>query len=142
MNRSFSTRSINASKLLIFVFSFLKFTFEDFASIGGFPSWRTNEFDIFVVWFTFIELVSAGFETRYLSLLKKLSKSRLKLYQFISVGIGINDGPFLSKDFSACNKSLLLKLIAFWSGHVVSASSIIFLSFSRYNNYIIFTCVT
>ena len=41
----------------------------------------------------------------------------------------------LSKDCSACNKSLLLKLIVFWSEHVVLASSIIFLSFSRYNNF-------
>ena len=118
MDRSFSTSSINASKLLIFVFSFLKFTFEDFASIGGFPSWWTYEFDIFVAWFTVIELVSAGFETRYLSLSTKRPKSRLDLYQFISIGVGINDGSFLRKDCSACEK-LLLKLIPFWSGHVV-----------------------
>ena len=65
----------------------------------------------------------------------KLSKSQFKLYHFIAVGVGINDGPFLSKDCSACDKSLLLKLIAFWSGHVVLASSIIFLSFSLYNNF-------
>ena len=94
-------------------------TFEDF------------EFDIFVVWSTFIELVSAGFETRYLSLLTKLSKSLLKLYQLISVGVGVNDGPFLSKDCCACDKSLLLKLMAFWFGHVVLAPSIIFLSLSE-----------
>ena len=61
LKRSFSTSSINASKLLIFVFSFLKFTFQDFALISRSPSWRTKEFDIFVVSFTFIELVSAGF---------------------------------------------------------------------------------
>ena len=91
------------------------------------------EFDKFVVWSTFIELVSAGFETRYLSLLTKLSKSPLKLYQFISVGVGLNDGPFLSKDCS--DKSFLLKLITFWFGHVVLPPSIIFLSFSRYNNF-------
>ena len=102
---------------------------------GRFPSWRSNELDIFVIWFTFIELVSAGFETRYLSLLTKLSKSCLKVHQYISVGIGINDGPFLNKGCYACGNSLLLKLIAFWSGHVVLATSIISLSFSQYNNF-------
>ena len=91
LNRSFS------SNLLIFAFSFLKFTFEDFDSIGGFASWWTNEFDIFVVWFPFIELVAAGFETRYLNLLTKLSKLHFKLHQFISADVDINDGPFLSK---------------------------------------------
>ena len=98
-------------------------------------SWPTNEFDIFFVWFTFIEFVSAGFETRYLSLLAKLSKSRPKLYQFILIDVGINDGCFLSKDCSACDNSLLLKLIAFWSGHVVLVTSTTLPSFSRYNNF-------
>ena len=54
----------------------------------------------------------------------------LKLHQFISVGVGINDGPFLSKDCSTGNKSLLFKLIVLLSGHVVSASSIILFFFS------------
>ena len=80
VNESFSTNSINALKLLVFVFSFLKFTFEDFASTCRLPSWRTDEFDIFVVWISSIELVSTGFEAR-LSLLTKLSISRLKLHQ-------------------------------------------------------------
>ena len=41
--------------------------------------------------------MSFGFETRYLSLLPKLSKSRLKLHQFISVGLRINDATFKVK---------------------------------------------
>ena len=73
--------------------------------------------------------------SKSVTILKKLSKPCLKLYQFVSVGVGINDGPFLSKDCFACDESLLLKLIAFWSGNVVLASSIIFLSFSRYNKF-------
>ena len=52
-----------------------------------------NEFNIFVIWFTFTELISAGFETRYLCLFTKLLKLCLKLYQFISAGVDINDGP-------------------------------------------------
>ena len=104
-------------------------------SIGRLPSWRNDEFDIFVAWFSFTKLISAGFETSYLSLLTKLSKSHLKLHQFISVGVYANDGLFLSKNYSVGNKSLLLKLIMFWFEHVVLASAIILLSFSRYNNF-------
>lgn len=57
------TSSINACMQLIFIFSFLKFKCEDFTLIDGLPSRRTNEFDIFLVWFSFKELVSADFET-------------------------------------------------------------------------------
>ena len=67
------------------------------------------------------------------SLFTKLSKSRCKLHQLISVGVETNDGPFLVyRDFSAGDKTLLIKLIAFCSRLVFLASSIILLSFSRY----------
>ena len=48
------------------------------------------------------------------------------------VGVGINDEPFFSRDFSAGDKTLLLKLIAFCSGFVALTPSVILLSFSRY----------
>ena len=60
----------------------------------------------------------------------------LLLFSFISAGVGINDGLFLSKDCSACDNSLLLKLRAFWSGHVILGTSVTFLCFSRYNNFL------
>ena len=60
----------------------------------------------------------------------------LLLFSFISVGVVINDGLFQSKDCSTCDNSLLLKLIAFWSGHVILGTSVTFLSFSRYNNFL------
>ena len=48
------------------------------------------------------------------------------------VGVGINDEPFFSRDFSAGDKTLLLNLIAFCSGLVALTPSVILLSFSRY----------
>ena len=44
-NRSFSTSSVNVSKLLTFVFSLLKFMLEDFGLTGGFPSWKVSTDD-------------------------------------------------------------------------------------------------
>ena len=55
------------------------------------------------------------FKARWQSLLAVLSKSFGKLPQLISVGLGTNDWSFLSKDFSAGDKTSLLSTILFWT---------------------------
>ena len=53
---------------------------------------------------------------RCLILLINLVKSLWTSYQFMSVGISINDGPFFNKDFWSSDNTALDKLITFWSG--------------------------
>ena len=109
MHQCYLTSSIHVSKLFIFTSSFLKFKlfkfkFKGFGSIGGLPSWRIDKCDICVVYFSFIELASAGFDYwQFLILVLVVDKtinSLFKIHQFISVGIGVSGGPFLMKGCS------------------------------------------
>ena len=83
----FSRSSINVFKLIIFALFFLKFTF------GRLPSSRTDEFDIFVVWFSFTNWflpVSKFYyvcwqnfhKLRFNSYQDKTGKTKSPLYQF------------------------------------------------------------
>ena len=65
-----------------------------------------------------------------LILLINLVKSLRTSYQFIFVGVGINDGPFFNKVFWSSDNTALDKLIAFWSGvfSIISLMSYFFLA--------------
>ena len=62
-----------------------------------------------------------------------LGKSLRASYQFMSVGVSINDGPFVSKVFWSSDNTALDKLMAFWSGafSIISLISCFFLALYR-----------
>ena len=115
----------------MFVFSLLKFMLRDFALTGKLPSWKVSTDNALLVGLSSIWFFSV-YKAWKRSLFTQLQKNCIKLHQLISVGVGTNDGSFFSRDFSAGDKTLQLKLIEFCSGIAVLASSIILLSFSQY----------
>ena len=56
---------------------------------------------------------------------QKVEKSFRSSYQFISIGVGIKDGPFASNDFWGDVKIRQDRCIAFWSGPLSLAQAIL-----------------
>ena len=80
-------------------------------------------------WFCFCTSWSLT-SAKCLILLMNLVKSLRTSYQFISVSVGINDGPFFNKVFWSSDNTALDKLIAFWFGafSMISLMSSFFLA--------------
>ena len=75
------------------------------------------------------------------SLLTKLSKSCLKLYQSISSGVGTILGPLDKRDLQASESSILVRLMAFWSGPFNLAVEIITFLLCNQSFFVSLSCL-